>query len=270
MTERLTETQPVPERFTRTQRLLGPEAVRKLMAARITVVGLGAVGSYATEALARGGAGHLRLVDFDVVRESNINRQLYALTSTLGRPKAEVALDRVKDINPQCEVDTRIVFFDRQTAPDILAARPDVVVDAIDSTGPKLDLIAAAVANGIPIVSSMGAATRIDPFAIRVGDISETRHCPLARYLRKHLKHRGISTGVRCVYSIELARKRGHGSNTAQTDGEISPEGEPQEADEYVRGRARSPLGSVSYLTGMFGLIVAKEAMDIVLNGTAI
>jgi tRNA threonylcarbamoyladenosine dehydratase len=256
-------------RFVRTELLLGKAALRKLADARIVVVGLGAVGSYAVEGLVRAGAGHLRLVDFDEVHLSNINRQLYALESTLGRPKVEVARERVLDVNPKCHVEILREFADRQTAAKILAGPPDVVIDAIDSVGPKVDLLTAAVQAGLRVISSMGAATRTDPLAIRVGDIAETERCPLARFIRRRLKKRGIETGIRCIYSLEPPLA---GAGAAEDGAELpSAEGalaKPEQAGDapFARGRTRQPLGSLSCLTGMFGLIAAREAIDMLVG----
>jgi len=169
------------DRFNRTEQLIGKEALGKLKRARVAVFGLGAVGSYAVEALARAGVGYFRLVDCDCIRPSNINRQLYALESTLGKPKTEAARARVLDINPDCTVEALQVFAAKNTLAELLAGPLDAVVDAIDSVTPKVELIASAARFGIPVVSSMGAATRMDPGAIRLGDISETDVCPLAR-----------------------------------------------------------------------------------------
>jgi tRNA A37 threonylcarbamoyladenosine dehydratase len=207
------------------------------------VCGLGAVGSYATEALARAGIGRLRLVDFYRVQENNLNRQLYALRSTIGRPKVDVAAERVRDINPHCTIEPMPLFIDHATLPDVLGGAPDVVIDAIDSLSPKVALLRAAVEGGLPVISSMGAATRTDPMAVRVADISQTNGCPLARLLRKQLRRQGIHTGIRCIYSTEPAAKS------------AAP---PETKD---RGRPRSPLGSISFLTGLFGLIAAREAI---------
>jgi tRNA A37 threonylcarbamoyladenosine dehydratase len=240
-------------RFLRTEMLLGKEGLERLRNARVLVVGLGAVGSYAVEGLARAGVGHLRLADFDVVRPSNINRQLYALESTLNRPKAEIARERVLDINPQCDVEALRVFADAETALGLLSPAPDVVIDAIDSVNPKVELIAAAVTAGVCIVSSMGAATRIDHRAVRVADISETSVCPLARMVRKKLKTRGIERGVTCVFSTEPPDRAALGEVDAETP--------PGEREALERGRRRRPLGSLSCLTGMFGLIAAHEAI---------
>jgi tRNA A37 threonylcarbamoyladenosine dehydratase len=236
-------------RFSRTEMLFGSDAMGRLRNAHVAVVGLGGVGSYAVEALARAGIGHLRLVDFDNVKESNINRQLYALGSTVGRKKIEIARERVMEINPDCAVETLPVFADNDTAAAILQKPLDVVVDAIDSVGPKVRFLAASVASGVFVISSMGAATRSDPAAVRVADISETRICPLARYIRTRLRTRGVTGGIRCVYSVEPVTEAG---------GELPEEPVDQTVE---RGRARKPLGSFSCLPGIFGLTAAREAI---------
>lgn len=235
-------------RFIRTELLLGEPAMATLRDATVVVCGLGAVGSYATEALARAGVGALRLVDFDTVQASNLNRQLYALDSTLGRPKTEVAAERVADINPECRLEPMKTFIDQVTLPDVLHGNPDVVIDAIDSLGPKVSLLRYAVEHGHAVISSMGAATRTDPFAIRVDDIANTVNCPLARLLRKRLRRQGVHAGIRCIYSTEPARR----TRAA--------------AEAKERGRPRAPLGSLSFMTGMFGLIAAREAVAALLG----
>jgi len=239
------------ERFSRTLQLLGPDAFQRLRRARVLVVGLGAVGSYAVEGLARAGVGFLRLVDFDVVQISNINRQLYALESTLGRPKVEVAAQRVQEIHPSCQVDARQLFVDAATAPELFEGGLDAVVDAMDSLGPKVAFLAAAVRAGTWVVSSMGAALRTDPFAIRVGDLSETRGCPLARWVRRRLRKLGIERGIRCVYSIEPVPRVWRCVAADHS----------RDTDEYRRGRPRGALGSLSTLTGIFGLVAATEVL---------
>lgn len=236
------------ERFKRTRLLLGDEGLERLSRAHVLVVGLGAVGSFATEALARSGVGHLRLVDCDCVALSNCNRQLYALQSTIGKAKAELARERVLDINPSCEVDARQQFASVETLPELLAAPLDVVVDAIDSLGPKVELMLAALDAGIPIYSSMGAARRRDPSQIRVADISKTRFCPLARAVRTRLHRRGVKGGVNCVFSTEPA-----------PDDSIAP---PAEEDIPGRGRARVIMGSLPTITGIFGLTLANAVID--------
>jgi tRNA A37 threonylcarbamoyladenosine dehydratase len=240
------------DRFSRTRLLLGNQALDKLKSARVAIFGLGAVGSYACEALARSGVGYFRLIDFDVVRESNFNRQLLALTSNLGKKKIEAARDRILDINPECVVDTHETFADAGTCPDLLAKPLDAALDAIDSLTPKVALISELVRSGIPFISSMGAATRIDPLSVRIGDITEITNDPLARFTRKRLRKTGIAGGVKCVYSIEPAREMA-----------AMPE---DESEYFERGRKRKPLGSLSCVTGIFGLTAASEIIKTILG----
>jgi tRNA threonylcarbamoyladenosine dehydratase len=244
-------------RFARTRQLLGREPFETLAAARVAVFGLGGVGSYAVEALTRAGVGFLRLVDFDVVNVSNTNRQLFALESTVGRPKVEVAAERVRAINPACTVDARQVFIDGESVGELLDGPLDAVVDAIDSVSSKVHLIRESVAHGYFTVSSMGAAGRMDAGAVVVGDITDSYNCPLARIVRKRLRRQGVHGGVRCVYSPEPSR-----NNLAplETDIELVPQ---------TRGRARTPLGSISYVPGVFGLHVAGEVIGRIVGNSA-
>lgn len=232
----------------RTRVLLGDGAVARLAAARVCVIGLGAVGSFAVEGLARSGVGWFRVVDFDVVQSSNLNRQLYAVHSTLGRPKAEVAADRIRDINPAAAVEAKRLFAHRETLPELLADKPDLVIDAVDSLAPKVEIIAAAAGAGIPVFSALGAATRLDADAIRFGPLMRARGCPLGRLVRKRLRKRGIEDGeLWCVYSEE--ERNLEAIREPEADG-----------DTYERGRPRSVLGSMSTVTGLFGLRLAHEA----------
>lgn len=239
------------ERFSRTRLLLGEKAVLKLGSSRVAVFGLGGVGSYAVEALARSGVGNLRLVDFDEIKYSNFNRQLFALESTIGRRKIDIAAERVAEINPDCVVERHAVFADENTAPGLLAGA-DAAIDAIDSLSCKVALLAAAAAAGCAVVSAMGASTRRDPFAVRVADISETDICPLAKQVRKRLRAKGIFGGIRCVYSVEPAAPAA-----------VSPVAEPET---HARGRGRSVLGSLSYMPGLFGLVAARETIEALLK----
>lgn len=242
--------------FARIEVMLGPAGLERLRQARLVVVGLGAVGSYAVEALARAGVGHLRLVDHDTVKVSNLNRQLLALHSTLGEPKVELAAARVRDINPDCHVEALQAFCHTDTLDEVLAGPPDLVLDAIDSFNPKLELICAAVERGLPVLSSMGAALRTDPGRIRVGPLTEATHCPLARRLRKLLRRRGVTTDIPCVYSDEPVNTRF-----------VRPP-EPRDAPEqaFNQGRPRRVLGSLPTLTGIFGLTMAHEALRLLLG----
>ena len=239
------------ERFTRIRLFLGEERFQKLQASSVTVVGLGAVGGYVVEGLARAGINRLRLVDFDTVQPSNINRQILALETTIGRPKSEVARERVLDINSSCEVEALQVFAGEETMVDILTPAPDLLIDAIDSLNPKVQLLTAAYYRRIPILSSMGAALRTDPAKIQFGDLFATRKCPLARRLRKRLRHNGIERDIECIYSTE----------------EVDFNYQPPERDGDSghpfsdRGRARRTLGSLPTLTGIFGLCLANRAI---------
>jgi len=237
------------DRFARCRLLLGEKAFERLSGALVVVVGLGAVGSHAAEALARAGVGRLRIVDFDRVRPSNINRQIIALDSTVGKLKTDVAAHRIRDINPSCAVEAMQLFVEPSTIPDILSGPPDVLVDAIDSVGPKIILLEGARRRGIRAVSAMGAALHKDAGAIRVGDISETRVCRLARFIRKRLARRGVESGIRCIYSVEHAPHPGQLENIVDS------------GESLCRGRSRTPLGSLPTITGIFGLMAAHEAI---------
>lgn len=237
------------DRFLRTRLLLGDEAVERLELTRVTVVGLGAVGSYAVEGLARSGVGHLRVVDFDRVNLTNINRQLYALESTQGMLKVEAARARIKDINPACEVEALPVFAEADTMDQILEPAPDILIDAIDSVGPKIELLASAIKRNIPVVSSMGAALRLDPLRIKIDNIFHTHSCPLAKQLRKHIRKVNQSADVTCVYSDE------------PVPGPLENADELLPAEVSEKGRKRRVLGSMSTLTGIFGLYIATEAI---------
>lgn len=238
--------------FSRVIQLTGKDAFERLQEARVTVCGLGAVGSFAVEALARSGVGHLRLVDFDVVDTSNLNRQLFALHSTLGQPKVDLAAARVRDIAPDCTVEAMNLFIDADSLPAILDNHPHVVLDAIDGLNSKVLLIREALLRELYILSSMGAATRYDPGAIQVADLSKTHHCPLARMVRRRLHRLGIEGGFTCVFSPEPPQN-------AITPVVVRPETQ-------TRGRTRTPLGSLAHVTGSFGLRMAGLALDRILG----
>ena len=209
----------------------------------------------AAEALVRSGVGHIRIIDGDSVEPTNINRQIPALHSTVGLRKVDVARHRLLDISPDCEVNTVDCFLEASNMEIAFSAFADgifplLVVDAIDSLTSKAELLAYCVKHGFPVVSSMGAARKRDPLAVRVDDISKTQVCPLARHLRKALRDRGVTQGVRCIYSVENAQGGTH---------EALDSGAP------LRSKA---MGSVMTVTGVFGLTAASEAMKyIMLNG---
>ncbi|MDY0164071.1 tRNA threonylcarbamoyladenosine dehydratase [Desulfobotulus sp.] len=238
--------------FSRIVQLMGKEAFERLQGARVTICGMGAVGSFAVEALARSGVGHLRLVDFDVVEASNMNRQLFALHSSLGQPKVALAAARVRDIAPGCTVEALNLFIDSDSLPRILDNAPHVVLDAIDGLNSKVMLIREALLQDLYIISSMGAATRYDPGAIQVADISKTHHCPLARMVRRRLHRFGIEKGLVCVFSPEPPQ-----------NAEVPV---VQRPETQTRGRTRTPLGSLAHVTGSFGLRMAGLALDRILE----
>ena len=230
------------EEFSRTQMLLGPEALQRLRGARVAVFGLGGVGGYAVEALARGGIGTLDLVDNDTVGESNLNRQLFALRSTLGLPKTEAARRRVLDINPGITVKTWELFYSADTADAFDLGAYDYIVDAIDTVSAKLLLIERAVRAQTPVISSMGTGNKLDPSLFRVEDLAKTSMDPLARVMRRELGKRGIKH-VKVVWSPEEA---------------LTPQGGREEAERI--GKRQIP-GSVSFVPGAAGLILAGEVI---------
>ncbi len=241
------------EQFSRIRLLLGEDKFQRLQQAHVCVVGLGAVGGYVVEGLARAGIGYLRLIDFDTIQPSNINRQIIALHDTVGQPKVIAARDRVLAINPSCHVEPMELFADEKTAETIISPKPDLLIDAIDSLNPKAQLLTAAYEMNIPVISSMGAALRTDPAQIRTGDLMNTKNCPLARRLRKKLRKNGVGKGIGCVFSTE----------------EVDFNYDKQQKSERVessphtdRGRNRNTLGSLPTLTGIFGLTIANLAIE--------
>ena len=230
------------EEYIRTRMLLGNEAMERLEKARVAVFGIGGVGGYTVEALARAGIGQLDLIDSDTVSISNLNRQLLATHSTVGKLKVEAAKARVLDINPRAVVRTYPVFYTPETADDFDFTRYDYIVDAIDTVTGKLALVERAVAAGTPIICCMGTGNKLDPSRFEVTDISKTSMCPLARVMRKELGKRGIRH-LKVVYSQEEA---------------LTPTGWEEEA--AAIGKRQIP-GSVSFVPGAAGLILAGEVI---------
>ena len=190
------------EQFSRTAQLLGNENVEKLFDKHVIVFGVGGVGGYVVEALARSGVGKISIVDNDVVNESNINRQIIALHSTVGMQKVEVLKNRILDINPECQVFVYNQFFLPENSNDFDFSIYDYVVDAVDTVTAKLEIIKKSKESNVPVISSMGTGNKLNPMGFKVSDISKTKVCPLARVMRNELKKRGISK-VKCVYSEE-------------------------------------------------------------------
>ena len=219
----------------RTELLLGGEKLDRLKRAHVLVVGLGGVGAYAAEMVARAGVGRMTIADADAVSPSNINRQLVALHSTVGRQKADILAERLRDINPEIELEVVNRYIRDEETYRLLDAAPyDYVVDAIDTLSPKLALIAAALERRLPLVSSMGAGAKMDPTKLEIADIAKTHHCPLAHMLRKRLHKLGIRSGFRAVFSPEPMR-----------------EGAMILCEEQNK---KSNVGTISYIPALFGI----------------
>ena len=227
----------------RTELLVGAEGLERLFESSVAVIGLGGVGAYAAEMLCRAGVGHLILLDSDVVSESNKNRQLIALDSTIGKPKSAVLAERLKDINPDVRLTLINCYLEEGSIPQLLGEhKVDFLVDAIDTLAPKIALIRYCVESGIPHVSSMGAGAKIDATAVRLADLSKSYNCPLAYILRKKLRKVGISKGFKVVFSEELPRR---------------------EAIVAVEERnKKSNVGTISYLPAVFGCVCAQAAVE--------
>ena len=230
------------EEFSRSALLLGEQAIRRLSGCRVALFGLGGVGGYALEALARGGVGELHLIDNDCFSLSNLNRQLLAVHSTVGKPKVEVGKQRVLDINPQAKVFTYPLFYTPDTRDQLDFRNFDYVIDAIDTVSGKLTLIEQAYRAGVPVISCMGTGNKLDPSAFKVTDLSKTTMCPLARVMRRELGKRGIKH-MKVVYSQEEP---------------LTPHG--WEAEAAAIGKRQIP-GSVSFVPGAAGLILAGEVI---------
>ena len=229
------------EQFSRTALLLGEDALRKLGGCRVAVFGVGGVGGHCVEALARSGIGALDLIDNDMICLSNLNRQIIALHSTLGRLKVEVAAERVRDINPDCRVTARAVFYLPETKDSFDFSRYDYVVDCIDTVAGKLALVQQAQEAGTPVISAMGAGNKLDPTRFEVADIYDTSVCPLARVMRTECRRRGIPH-LKVVYSKEQPVDPGTGG-----------------AGE--KGRRRAAPGPVAFVPSVAGLILAAEVV---------
>ena len=233
--------------FARTIDLLGPEGFDRLRRAFVAVIGLGGVGSHAAAALVRAGVGALRLVDFDKVSATSLNRHACATLRDVGRAKAAVVSDYLAAVSSASRVEAHEAFFHVETADALLAGPPDFVIDAIDSVTPKAALLRACVERSIAVLSCMGASARTDPMALRFADLAETSVCPLARAVREKLKHHGIRGGFTALYSIEPPR----------------PPLPPDLAEETLRrGRVRRRLPSLSTMPGIFGYAAAGHVIQ--------
>ena len=227
----------------RTEMLFGKEGCDRLKAATVAVVGVGGVGGFAAEMLVRAGVGHIVIVDSDDVSDTNRNRQILALTSTVGHPKCDVLRERLTDINPELRLTEIRQYVTGENNDEIFGnLRIDFLVDAIDTLTPNIYLIKYCLDRGIPMVSSMGAGAKIDATAVRIADISQTRMCPLAHMLRKRLHKIGITTGFKAVYSVEEPRRE-------------------SVVIEESRNK-KSQVGTVSYLPSVFGAACAQVAIQ--------
>jgi len=241
--------------FSRTQILLGAPAMDNLAAARVAVFGIGGVGGYTVEALARSGIGALDLFDDDKVCITNINRQLHATKSSVGHYKVDVARDRVLDINPNCRVITHKLFYVPDTADQIDLAQYNYIVDAIDTMSGKLELIVRAAAAGVPIIACMGAGNKLDATAFEVADIFATSVCPLARVMRNELRKRGI-VNLKVVYSKEPPISPQEDMRTSCKANCVCPPGVARKCT-----HRRAIPGSVSFVPSVAGLILAGEVV---------
>ena len=232
------------ERFSRTALMIGEEALEKLRSSRVAIFGVGGVGSFAAEAIARMGVGSITLVDNDTVAPSNLNRQLIALHSTIGRNKVDVAKERILDINPDANVDARAMFYLPENADEIDIASFDCIVDAIDTVSAKIEIIVRADRAGVPVVSSMGTGNKLHPEMLELTDISKTSVCPLARVMRRELKSRGINH-LPVVYSKE----------------------EPVKLFEDVfLPNGKKTVGSISFVPSSAGLLIASKVLELLIK----
>ena len=231
------------DQFDRTRMLLGNETVENLKSKRVAVFGIGGVGGYTCEALARSGVGKLDLIDKDTVDITNLNRQIIALSSTVGRPKVDVMKERILDINPEAEVRTYETFFLPENSDEFPFDEYDYIVDAVDTVAAKIELILKAESAGVPIISAMGAGNKLSAEGFRVADIYDTKVCPLARVMRRELKNRGIKK-LKVVYSEE---------QPIECNSEVNVE---------LRQSGRPSPGSIAYAPAIAGLIIAAEVIQ--------
>lgn len=228
--------------LSRTSLLIGEDALRALTRKHVMVVGMGGVGSFAAEFIARGGVGRMTIVDGDVVDPTNRNRQLPALATNHGEPKVRIMAERLRAINPELDLHAVQSFVEPGMVQELLARRPDYLIDAIDSITPKVTFIRLAVESGIPLVSSMGAGAKLDPTRLSVVDISRTYNCPFAQQIRKNLRSHGIRKGVKVVFSPEEPIRE----SLMLTDG---------------KNFKKSAYGTISYMPATFGAVTASVAI---------
>jgi tRNA A37 threonylcarbamoyladenosine dehydratase len=252
-------------RFDRTARLLGDAGIARLASSTVTVFGVGGVGSFAAEALVRSGVGRVILVDYDRICVTNVNRQLHAMRGTLGKPKAQVMAERLRQVNPDAAIEARAEFYTAETSARLLVPEPDVVIDAIDNMAAKMHLIATCLRDRLRLVSAMGAAARLDPTAVRIADLSETRVDPFARDLRKNLRRKHAidctrHVGVWAVFSEETPIAP---HALAYDDGAfrcVCPGGDNGVNDCEHKHRVE---GSVAFVPSVFGAAAASLAVKL-------
>ncbi|WP_379143305.1 ThiF family adenylyltransferase [Paenibacillus sp. sgz500992] len=237
--------------FSRTELAIGPEGLEILKNSTVAVLGIGGVGAMSVEALARTGIGRIILIDKDAVDITNINRQIHALTTTIGQNKADLMVDRVKLINPECEAIALNMFYTEETYEELFKYKPDFVIDASDTIIYKIHLIKECLSRGIPMVSSMGAANKMDPTRFKVADISKTEMDPIARVIRQKLRKDGIKKGVKVVFSTEKPVKP-----RVDVTEQIVPEDAPD------RRKAQLPPASNSFVPPVVGLIMVSVAVQ--------
>lgn len=244
------------DRFSRTELFIGRDGIALLENSHVAVFGVGGVGGYAVEALARAGVGHLTLIDFDHFSVTNINRQLHALDQTLGLLKVEVVGERCRSINPQVQITCHDERYNSENADRLLTEKYDYVLDCIDTISAKIDLIQQCKKRDLRIISSMGAANKIDPAQVKVADLFETQKCRLARIMRKELRRRGVETGVQVVYSTE----------------EFHPLADDGASVQRVSGESWQSvtLGSISTLPSLFGLFMAGTVVKEIVGGGSV
>lgn len=249
-------------RFSRTELLIGKNGVERLKSAKVAVFGLGGVGSFTAEALCRAGVGNFLLVDDDKVCLTNINRQLIALSSTIGKYKAEVMRDRLLDINKNALIEIKKTFYNAENADQFDFSGYDYIADAIDTVSAKITLIERAKAAGVPVISCMGAGNKLDPTAFEVADINKTTVCPLARVMRRELKNRGIKD-VKVVYSKEPPLQPSESEENSCKNNCVCPPGTRK-----CTVRRQVP-GSISFVPSVAGLIMAGEIVkDLLVSDT--
>lgn len=245
----------MPHPFSRTELLIGTEALDKLKNSTVIIFGIGGVGTFVAEGLARSGVGNFVLVDDDTICQTNINRQIHATQKTLGRPKVDVMRERILEINPDAQVVSKQVFYTLETAESMLSMSYDYIVDAVDSISAKLDLATRAYNMGIPIISCMGAGNKMDPTRFEIADIYKTKICPLARIIRHELRSRGIPQ-LKVVYSKEVAL-----TPLVIDDAKGKCNCTCPPSTERVRSTRRVTPGSIAFVPSVAGLIIASEVV---------